>query len=70
MHLWDLWVHRDWGYKMKFTEYVFMAALLVPTVSLVAGVVISITAPANMPPEVGVHPTSLAVYYADMEKQP
>jgi hypothetical protein len=51
---------------MKFTEYVFMAALLVPTVSLVAGVVISITAPANMPPEVGVHPTSLAVYYADM----
>ena len=55
---------------MKFTEYLVLAVLLVPTVSLMAGVVISITAPTDMPPEVSVQPTSLAVYYADLEKQP
>ena len=51
-------------------EYLVMAAFLVPTVSLVAGVVISLTAQTNMPAEMGVSPTSLAVYYADLEKQP
>jgi hypothetical protein len=55
---------------MKFTEYFVLAALLVPTVGLMAGVVISLTVPPDMPAEIGVQPTSLAVYYGDMEKQP
>jgi hypothetical protein len=55
---------------MKFTEYLAMAALLLPTVSVMAAVVISLAAPMEMPAEVGVSPTSLAVYYADLEKQP
>ena len=55
---------------MKLTAYFFMGALLAPTVSLVAGMAISLTAPANMPTEIGVYATSPAVYYADLENQP
>lgn len=55
---------------MKFTHYIAMAGFLVPTASLIAAVLISLTATAEMPAEIGVNPTSLAVYYADMEKQP
>jgi hypothetical protein len=55
---------------MKFIEYLVMAALLVPTASVITGVVISVTAEPTMPAEASVQATSLAVYYADLEKQP
>jgi hypothetical protein len=55
---------------MKFIEYVVMAALLVPTASVIAAMVISLTSEPAPPAEAGVQVTSPAVYYADTEKQP
>ena len=55
---------------MKFTEYLVMAALLVPTASVIAGVVISLAAHPEMPATSGIYATSPAAYYADMENQP
>jgi catechol-2,3-dioxygenase len=55
---------------MKFKEYLVMAALLVPTASVLTGMVVSVTAERTMPAEASVRATSLAMYYADLEKQP
>jgi len=55
---------------MRFAQHLVMTALLAPTAGVLAAVVISLTAPVDAPAKAGVNPTSLAVYYADLEKQP
>jgi hypothetical protein len=55
---------------MKFTEYGLLGALLVPTVALATSVLITFAARAEMPAQPGINPTSLATYYADLERQP
>ena len=56
--------------KEKLTEYAILGALMVPTAALATSVLITFAAPAEMPAEAGVTPTSLATYYADYERQP
>jgi hypothetical protein len=56
--------------KEKLTEYGILGALLVPTAALATSVLITFAAPAEMPAEAGINPTSLATYYADLERQP
>jgi hypothetical protein len=56
--------------KEKFTEYAILGALMVPTAALATSVLITFAAPADMPAEAGITPTSLATYYADLERQP
>jgi hypothetical protein len=64
------------GGETKFIEYLILAALLVPTARVIAGVVISLTMEPTMsveppmPAEPSIEVTSPAVYYADLEKQP
>jgi hypothetical protein len=64
------------GGETKFIEYLILAALLVPTARVIAGVVISLTmeptmsVEPTMPAEPSIEVTSPAVYYADLEKQP
>jgi hypothetical protein len=56
--------------KEKLTEYAILGALMVPTAALATSVLITFAAPAEMPAEPGIAPTSLATYYADYERQP
>ena len=56
---------------MKFTEHVVLAALLTPTAALTAAALISLAVPISVAPvEAGIAPTALALYYADLERQP
>ena len=56
--------------KEKLTEYAILGALMVPTAALATSVLITFAKPADMPAEPGITPTSLAMYYADYERQP
>jgi hypothetical protein len=55
---------------MKFSEYGLLGALLVPTAALATSLLITFAAPSEMPVGPGINPTSLATYYADLERQP
>jgi hypothetical protein len=56
---------------MKFTEHILLAALLVPTAAIAVAAAISVATPiSTVPVETGIPPTALAVYYADLERQP
>ena len=54
----------------KLTEYAILGVLLVPTAALATSVLITFAAHAEMPAQPGINPTSLAMYYADLERQP
>ena len=54
----------------KLTEYAILGALLVPTAALATSVLITFTAPHEMPAATPVYTTSPALYYADYERQP
>ena len=60
----------DIGGSMKFAEYGLLGALLVPTAALATSLLITFSAPSEMPAQPGINPTSLATYYADLELQP
>lgn len=56
---------------MKFTEHVLMAALLAPTAAIAAAALISIAAiETNAPAEPAFRDVAIALFYADLERQP
>jgi len=55
---------------MKLSEHLVLAVLLAPTAALAAAAVIALAGSGEVPEAPGVKPTSLAVYYADLELQP